>query len=403
MDFLVIGGGIAGISAAAELARYGRVRVLEREPHLGYHSTGRSAAHYQESYGNAVIRDLTRATGAFLRSPPPGFTDHPLLTPRATLLIARPDQRPALRIALEELRAGGLPVRELDGNEARSLAPMLRSGYTDAALYDPGAADIDVELLLRGYARACRARDGEILQGVTVQALERTAGGWRVFTDRGEHRAAVIVNAAGAWADITAALASIAPLGLAPKRRTALTFAPHPHTDVRALPLVIDVDEQFYFKGDARNIMASPADETDSAACDAQPEEWDVAVTVERLQSATDFSIPRILRQWAGLRTFAADRTPVVGYDSTPGFFWLAGQGGYGMQTADALARAAAALAAQRPWPKDLAELGLEPAALAPSRLRCARHGETSERNALQCRDAPNVEQAAAPGQRELR
>jgi D-arginine dehydrogenase len=371
IDFLVIGGGIAGISAAAELARYARVRVLEREPHLGYHSTGRSAAHYQESYGNAVVRGLTIATGPFLRNPPPGFTDHPILTPRGTLLIARPNQLAALRTALAELRADSLPVRELDGNEARNLAPVLRREYVDAALYDPGAADIDVELLLRGYARACKARGGEILQGVTVQALERIDGGWRVATDRGEHQAAVIVNAAGAWADLTAELASIAPLGLTPKRRTALTFAPHPHIDVGSLPLVIDVDEQFYFKADAGNVMASPADETDSAPCDAQPEEWDVAVTVERIQVATDFSIQRILRQWAGLRTFATDRTPVVGYDdSRPGFFWLAGQGGYGMQTSDALARAAAALAAQRPWPSDLEELGLEPAALAPSRLR---------------------------------
>lgn len=371
LDFLVIGGGIAGISAASELARHGRVRVLERETHLGYHSTGRSAAHFQESYGNAVVRALTSATGPFLRNPPPGFTDHPILKSRATLLIARPDQLSALRVAREALRAGGLKVQELDGKEARILAPMLRSDYASAALHDPSAADIDVELLLRGYARACKARGGEILQGIAVHSLERRDHVWRVVTDEGEHRAAVVVNAAGAWADITAGLASIAPLGLVPKRRTALNFAPQPHTDVGSLPLVSDVDEEFYFKGDAGNVMASPGDETDCAPCDAQPEEWDIAVTVERIQRATDFTIPRILRQWAGLRTFAADRTPVVGYDGArPGFFWLAGQGGYGMQTSDAMARAAAALAAHRPWPADLEALGLQPAALDPSRLR---------------------------------
>ena len=371
VDFLVIGGGIAGVSLGSELARFGAVRVLERESQLGYHATGRSAAHYQETYGNAVVRRLTRATGPFLRTPPPGFTEYPLLQPRATLLISRADQAASLHAKLRALRDDGLPVHVLDDRETRQLAPMLRIGYAHAALHDPDAADIDVDLLLRGYARACKARGGHIMPGVAVLGLERQRDVWRVSTDQGEFWSRVIVNAAGAWADRTDALASVPPLNLIPKRRTALTFAPDPHVDVRSLPLVIDVDEEFYFKSDADNVLASPADETDSAPCDAMPEEWDVAVTVDRIQRATDLAIPRILRRWAGLRTFAVDRSPVTGYDrSVPGFFWFAGQGGYGMQTSDALARAGAALAAERPWPQDLADLDLHPECLDPARLR---------------------------------
>jgi D-arginine dehydrogenase len=370
LEYLVIGGGMAGVSAAYYLAQAGRVRVLEREPHLGYHSTGRSAALYQESYGNAVVRRLTRATGAFLRNPPRDFTEQALLRRRGTLLIARQEQLPSLRNTSVGLRASALDVMELDGNEAHALAPVLRPGYVHAALYDPTAEDIEVESLLRGYARGCKARGGEILQGVGIDAIERRGGQWCVSSDQGEHRAPVLVNATGAWADHTAALAGVAPLGLVPKRRTALIFPPDPHTNLRAMPSVIDVDETFYFKDEAGMIMASPADETESVPCDAMPDEWDVAVTVDRIQRATDFSIPRIIRQWAGLRTFAADRTPVVGYDAlAPGFLWLAGQGGYGIQTSDALARAALSLAAGQPWPQDLADLDVTPEHLGPARL----------------------------------
>ena len=370
VDFLVVGGGIAGISVAAELARYAKVRVLEREPHLGYHSTGRSAAQFQESYGNWVVRRLTQATGRFLKAPPDGFTEHPILSPRATLLIAREDQRAVLDKTLGALRDGGLPARLLDARETHAAAPVLREGYAAAGLLDETAADIDVELLLRGYARACRARGGEIVQNAAVHELVRRDGIWLVKNDRDEHRAAVIVNAAGAWADTLAVLAGADPLGLVPKRRTAFTFAPDPHADVRSLPMVIDIDEEFYFKSDAGQVLGSPADETDSNPCDASPEEWDVAVAVDRIQRATDFEVRSILRRWAGLRTFAKDRTPVAGYDvRVPGLFWLAGQGGYGMQTSDAMARAGAALAAHRPWPADLAALGVEPACLDPRRL----------------------------------
>lgn len=371
VDFLIVGGGIAGVSSAYELAAFGRVRVLERESHLGYHSTGRSAALYTESYGNAVVRRLTRASGPFFRAPPPGFAEFPILQQRGTLLIAREDQLETLRSEYEELRTTGVAVNFVDGPAAVGLVPALRPEYVRGAIYESAAQDVDVELLLRGYVRGLKARGGEIVQAAGVNRLEYRAGLWHVFTEQGEHTAPIVVNASGAWADEVAALAGVPQLGLVPKRRTALTVAPIPHEDVRHWPAVIDIDEEFYFKPEGGNVLFSPADETPSAPCDAMPDEWDVAVAIDRVQRATDFAVPRIIRQWAGLRTFVADRALVIGYEpQASGFFWLAAQGGYGIQTSAAAARATAALVTRQAWPADLAALGLQPEHLAPERLK---------------------------------
>ena len=370
-DFLIIGGGIAGIAAAYELASVARVRVLEQEARLGYHASGRSAALWSTAFGNDTVQLLTRASGPFFRNPPSGFAEHPLIRPRGTLFIANEAQIAALEAAFAALIHGGTRAERVDARSARERVPALREEYVAAAIHEADSQDIDTDLLLQAYARGLKARGGEIVRASAVTSLRYEHGVWRAECDAGRHTARVVVNAAGAWADQVAALASAAPLGLVPMRRTAVIFAPAPHTDSGDWPAVGDIGEQFYFKPDAGRLFASPADETPSVPCDAAPEEWDVALTVERVQRATDLTVPRIEHRFAGLRTFAADRSPVIGYDpEMPGFFWLAGQGGYGLQTAPAAARAAAALATRQSWPADLTELRLSPEALSPARLR---------------------------------
>ena len=373
-DFLVIGAGIAGVSVACELARVARVRVLEQESQIGYHATGRSAALYAPAFGNETVRRLTRASGAFFRKPPSGFADYPLIRPRGTLFIASSAQRATLAATLAAFLSHGIRAERVNSRFARERVPALRADYLAEALYETESHDVDVDLLLQGYARGLTSRGGEIVRATAVSSLRFDGGLWHATTDSGEHAAPVVINAAGAWAEQIAAFAGVAPLGLVPLRRTAFTFAPIPHTDVSEWPAVADADEQFYFKPEAGKLLASPADETPSVPCDAAPEEWDVALAVDRVQHATDLTIARVEHRWAGLRTFAADRSPVIGYDTDrPGFFWLAGQGGYGVQTAPAAARAAAALAARQAWPDDLTESQLSPDAISPARLRHRR------------------------------
>jgi len=238
--------------------------------------------------------------------------------------------------------------------------------------------DIDVHALHQGYLRGLRERGGALTCNAEVQALSRHGGRWRVQMRAGEMAAPLIVNAAGAWADEIARLAGARPIGLLPKRRTAITFDLPQGAAVAGWPAVIDVDEQWYFKPDAGRLLASPADETPSAPCDAQPDEYDVALLVDRLTRVTTLQVPRIRARWAGLRSFVADRTIVAGFDAQiEGFFWLAGQGGYGIQTAPAVARLAAALVAGRAMPPDIAELGVDAAALSPERLARIEYGRS--------------------------
>jgi D-arginine dehydrogenase len=370
-DFLVVGAGIAGASAAAELAQHGRVVVLERESQPGYHSTGRSAALYTETYGNRVIRALTVASGRFLRNPPAGFADHALLTPRGTLLIGRADQRAALDGAYAELRdlAPGLAL--VDGAEARRLVPVLDQGYVAAGIYEADATDMDVHGIHNGFLKTLRARGGRVVTDAEVTALARRGGRWHATTKAGAFSAPVVVNAAGAWCDVLARLAGVEPVGLVPKRRTAFTFDPPAGADARAWPAVIDIAETFYFKPEAGKILGSPADETPIEPCDVQPEEIDIAEAVERIERASVLRVRRLDHKWAGLRSFVADKTPVVGPDdAADGFFWLAGQGGYGIMTSPALGRTVAALLTDGTIPADLAALGVTKEALGPARCR---------------------------------
>lgn len=348
--------------------------MLEMEAGAGYHATGRSAALFSRIYGNDTIRGLSRASAPFLFAPPDGFAPVPLVRPRPTMFIARSEQMDTLRALAEQTRGA---LRFADSAEARRRVASLRPGYVAGCALDETSADIDVDALLQGFVRQLRRAGGELHLGQRVTDIR--AGGrasesrWEVVSDGKRLHARVLVNAAGAWADEVADMAGVGAIGLRPMRRTAALIDPPPGTEPSDWPAVIDIDERFYFKPDAGQVLISPADETESPPCDAQPEEWDVAVAVDRYCTAVDHDVRRIRHRWAGLRTFAADRSPVVGYDPhNPCFFWLAGQGGYGIQTAWALGETAAALVRGLPLPATVAAEGVRIEALAPSRFRAA-------------------------------
>jgi D-arginine dehydrogenase len=368
VDVAVVGAGMAGASAACFIAEDASVVLLEMESQPGYHTTGRSAALYSEAYGPLQIRALTTGGRRFFEGPPAGFAAHPILTPRGAMFVARADQAPALDALAAEV--GTLAsVEKLDATQVRARVPVLRQDYVAAALLEPGAMDIDVNALHQGFLRGVRARGGTLVTDAEVTGLARSGDAWEIETRAGAFRAATVINAAGAWCDAVAELAGAAPVGLVPKRRTAILFAPPDGVDIGNWPLAVDVAEQWYFKPDAGKLLGSPADETPSPPTDAQPEELDVAIAVDRIQTAADLPIRRIEHRWAGLRSFVADKTPAVGYDDrVPGFFWLAGQGGYGIQTAPGLGRLAAELVAGRPVPADLADLGVDVTQLNPRR-----------------------------------
>jgi D-arginine dehydrogenase len=370
-DFAVIGAGIAGASVAYELAATHRVVVLEQEAHAGYHATGRSAALFTETYGNETIRGLACAARAFLTTPAQGFAEYPLLTPRGLMLIATEAQLARVAADMAMIAPRVATARVLDGRAARELVPVLRERHVRAAIHEPHAMDIDVHGLHQGFLRGARRRGAELRTGARAERLERNGDAWTIRTRDATLRAKTLVDAAGAWGDEVAMLAGVQPLGLVALRRTIVTFAPPAGVDVARWPAVIDIGESFYFKPDAGRLLASPADETPSAPCDAQAEEIDIAIAMDRVQQAADLPVERIERAWAGLRTFARDRTPVVGFDAAvPGFFWLVGQGGYGIKTSPALARVAAALLRGEPLPHDIAAQGIRAEALAPARLR---------------------------------
>lgn len=370
VDFVVVGAGIAGASVAAALAERGSVAVLDMEEHAGYHTTGRSAALYSSIYGNAAIRALTRASRDFLFAPPAGFATHPLVSPRATLYFAREDQRASLERmrADEDVKAG---TEMLDATRAAGMVPIFRPGYLDAAALDRDSADIDVHELHQAFLRKTRSLGGRIALGAAVREARTNGDMWSVATAQESFIAPVVVNCAGAWGDEFAGLAGVRPIGLRPLRRTAMRIEAPADADVARWPVAIDVDEQFYFKPEAGALLLSPADEHESPACDVQPEELDVAVAVDRFERATSLRVERVTRRWAGLRVFTSDRTPAVGFDDDArGFFWLVGQGGYGIQTSPALGRIAAALACGDAPPADDMAHGVGLEALAVERFR---------------------------------
>jgi D-arginine dehydrogenase len=368
-DIVVIGGGMAGISVAAHLAEHASVRLLEMEPQPGYHSTGRSAALFAESYGNPTVRALTRASRAFYHSPPAWFCSTALLKPRAVLFIARTGQEAALEGFHASMVPGDAMERTSIGR-ALELWPLLRAEGLVAAAYTRSTADIEVHELQQSYLRLFQARKGVLATRSEVIGLEREGAAWSVRTTQEALRARIVVNAAGAWAGEIGRLAGALDIGLQPLKRTACLIDQPAGHGVDRWPMLLDVEEQFYAKPDAGMLLLSPADETLTRPCDAQADEFDIAVAVDRLEQATTLEVKRVTHRWAGLRSFVEDRSPVVGYDPrVPSFFWHAALGGYGIQTAPALSQVAAALILGRAVDEEVLAHGVVVQALAPERL----------------------------------
>lgn len=365
-DIIVIGAGIAGASAAAELAAYAEVILLEMESQPGYHATGRSAAFFAASYGNRVIRGITGASESFFRSPPDGFTEAKLFRPRDCLFIGRHDQLPQLA----EMQAANALLQSLSAEATRRKIPILSADYVSGALLDDRGGDLDVDAILQGYLRLLRKRGGNLVTRQKVSALERVDGRWHVQCEQQLVNAPIVVNAGGAWVDNIAMLAGLGSLGIQPLRRTALLIDAPAGIDITDWPLVVDADEEFYFKPDAGQLLVSPADETPSDPCDAQPDEFDIAIAVDRFQNATGSQVRRINHRWAGLRTFAPDKTFVAGFDPrTEGFFWLAGQGGYGVQSAPGMAQLTTALVTGSQLSEEFTEVLAYADDITPERL----------------------------------
>ena len=370
-DFLVVGAGMAGASAAFWLAERGRVVVLEQEDVAGYHTTGRSAAMYMQTYGGPLTKGLAVTGRSFLTDPPSDFAASPLLSPREVLYVGRADQIDMLDRFYEENRRRVPTLARLDANQALEQPVPLREGYVAGAVLEPEAEEIDVAALHQGFLRGLRARGGTLMTEAGVTAFARARGLWHAETPAGAYCAPVVVNAAGAWCDAVAACAGVAPIGLQPKRRTAFIFDGPADGGVDGWPMVHDIDDAFYLKPDAGRILGSPADETPSEPCDVYPEELDIAIGADRIMQATTLDIRHIRNKWAGLRSFVRDRQPVAGFDvAAEGFFWLAGQGGAGIMTAPALGAVTAALVTGEPLPQAAAAHGIAAERLGPGRLR---------------------------------
>jgi D-arginine dehydrogenase len=335
-DIIVIGAGIAGISAAAELAADATVIVFEMEPQPGYHASGRSAAYFAAAYGKKIIRDITGCCESFLRNPPEGFTEVDLFRPRDCMFFGREDQKEKL-LAMQQ---DNPRLQWLDSRAVCERVPVLSPDYIHGAMWDQKGGDLDVDALLQAFLRLFRRRGGKIFTSHPVSSLERSGTLWTVTAGSQRFQTPIVVNAAGAWVERVAGMAGLEPMGLVPLRRTALTIDAPAGLDIGNWPEMVDADEDFYFKPDAGQIMISPADETPSKPCDAQAEDLDIAIGVQRFEQATGLDIQRVNHSWAGLRTFAPDRVFVAGLDPrAEGFFWLAGQGGYGVQSSAAMAR----------------------------------------------------------------
>jgi D-arginine dehydrogenase len=335
-DIIVIGGGIAGLSAASQLACDASVTVLEAEQQPGYHASGRSAAYFAAAYGTKVVRAITASSEHFLRNPPEEFTEVEIFRPRDCMYFGREDQLERLQAIQED----NPDLQFIDGKSVCERVPALAPEYVHAAVWDRRGGDLEVDALLQGYLREFRRHGGEFRSACQASQLHWSAGAWTVSAGGETFQAPVVVNAAGAWAGQVAELAGLDSLGIQPLRRTALTIDPPGGMDIRDWPEMVDADEAFYFKPDAGQLLISPADETPSPPCDAQPEDLDVAMGVYRFEQATGLDIQRVNHSWAGLRTFAPDRIFVAGFDPrVDGFCWLAGQGGFGVMTSPAMAR----------------------------------------------------------------
>ncbi|MDX0542185.1 FAD-dependent oxidoreductase [Sinorhizobium medicae] len=370
-DIVIIGGGIAGLSLAYFLSPHRSVAVLEREEAIGYHSTGRSAAEFVLRYNASEICALARISKAFFHRPPEGFSDVPLLRQRGGVMIASAEKLQRFEKLLAEERAFTPEIERLTKDEAIARVPILKAEYVAASFYDPNFWDIEVENLLQGYVKGARRNGCEILERQEILAAQHHGPAWLLRTAGGEIGAKIVVNAAGAWADPVATLFGVKPAGIVPHRRTAITVDLPAGVDAANLPEINEIDEDFYMKPEGGRLLASPADATPCEPSDVQPEEIDVAWAAHYVEEATTIKVQRIAKSWAGLRSFSPDRLPVIGFAAErPDFFWLAGQGGYGILTSPALGALAASLLTGTAPPEGFRADGLDPSVFDPRRFR---------------------------------
>lgn len=368
-DVVVIGGGISGMALGYELAVAGqRVCVLEAEKTLAYHTTGRSAATWLGTYGNAPVRALTAASHEWFLHPPTRLYDVELAHPLGLMYVAGPGQTGLV----EKLHAdvvGLTPDAEIvDGRRAVEMNPVLRPDWVEAALVEPGALDLDVAELHNGYRKALKALGGEIVTSARVSAAERVGDRWVVRAGETSYSAGVVVDAAGAWVDQVAQVFGVAPIGIEPRRRSVFMVGADGGPKI---PMTVAADDTFYVKSDSGQYLCSPSEATLSEPCDAKPDELEIARAIEAINEATTLGIRSIRTPWAGLRSFVADLSPVYGYDDgVEGFFWYAAQGGFGIQMGPASARLGAALLLGKPVPEDIVATGFDPETVAPQRLR---------------------------------
>ena len=360
---------MAGVSLGYELSADRSVGLLEMETTLAFHTTGRSAATFLESYGGPEVRALTTSSRTFLENPPDVFESQPLKP--LPLLFVAPEGRGELVRQLQADVSSLVPdVRLVGADEARGLNPVLAPGYVELAMLEPRAMEIDVHAVHQGYLRGMRRRKGDIHTSAKVAGASYRDGVWTLTDAHGERfQAPVVVNAAGAWADKVAALAGVSPVGIMPLRRTIFMLAAADGLDTSLLPLTGDIDGTWYIKPEGRQFLCSPADEVLQPPSDAKPDEVQIARALDAINTATTLNSRHVRSAWAGLRNFVPDRVPVVGFDPlAESFFWFAGQGGYGIQTAPAMARAGAALIRGDEFPEDIRQRGLTACGLARDR-----------------------------------
>ncbi|NNE21555.1 MAG: FAD-binding oxidoreductase [Rhizobiales bacterium] len=363
-DVIVIGAGIAGASVAAELAADLSVTVLEMEDRPGFHSTGRSAATWIPGYGPDPVRALTRASGDFLKNPHDDFCATAITSPRGEMLLGLPGQD----ADVDNYRKVGM--HDISLEDAVKRVPLLRTDAIEAVLYDGTCLDVDVDALHQAFLRRLKQRGGHVHCDSPATAISRRAGNWHVTAKGGTFEAPVLVNASGAWGDQVAELAGAQRVGLQPKRRSVAVIPPPPGADIDNWPVTASAGETFYFKPQSGMLLVSPADITPVDPHDAWADDMAIAEAIDQLMQYMDIEVTRVDHTWGGLRTFAPDGNPVVGFDPVlEGFFWLTGQGGYGIQTSPALSRTAAALIAGHDMPADIAEHGVTAEPLSPARF----------------------------------
>jgi len=344
-DIIVLGSGIAGISIASELSEYLNVCVLEKEGLISYHSTGRSLAFYLESYGNEVIRQLTSASKDFFYNRIDTTSKNILIKKRGVIHIANKFQTIKLKYLYETLTKNNENFKILNKLQTMDLLPCLNDEYVDSSIYDSEASDIDVNAIYNIYLKNLTKNNGKVITDIKITEFLHQVHGWKILTNQDEFYTKIIVNAAGAWCDLIATNVGAKKINIVPKKRTIFCFKPTNIKLNNKWPLGVDVEENFYFKIENDTVIASPADETPTVPHDVQAEDIDIALGIERIKNSTLFEFNSIFNKWAGLRSFVKDKNPVIGFDNKfKNFFWFAGQGGYGIQTAPALSKIASNL-----------------------------------------------------------